>query len=184
MWLLITENLTYLLEYATLCNMSRRLTARQEIFAQQIYLGKTATDAGKLAGYNPKWISQDCDKLLKNPNIQARFEEIRRENLGLLPEEVADATERRKKLTEILRNTPGEVMPHHIIQASDQLNKMDKLYSEVPTGYNDNRQYNIYIQGDEAKANLEQLLAGKKPQLTGGADATIKEEESGENEES
>ena len=47
-------------------------------------------------------------------------------------------------------------------KAIDLLNKMDKLYEAGISNFQDNRQINIYIQGNDAKKKLERLLSGEK----------------------
>lgn len=56
-----------------------------------------------------------------------------------------------------------KVKLHSPTQAIDLLNKMDKVYSDNPAGFQDNRQYNLIIQGEEAKKKLGLLLSGTRP---------------------
>ena len=60
--------------------------------------------------------------------------------------------------------TITKIKLHNPIQAIDLLNKMDRIYTEGPPTWNDNRQYNIIVQGEDAKKNIEWLLSGGKPQ--------------------
>jgi phage terminase small subunit len=47
-------------------------------------------------------------------------------------------------------------------QAIDLLNKMDKLYSDVPAGTTNNTQINIYVQTPKAEALLQRVLSGER----------------------
>lgn len=58
------------------------------------------------------------------------------------------------------------------VRAADLLCKIKGAYEVTPPVVQDNRQYNIYIQSDEAKKKLERLLAGEKPLLIEGSDAS------------
>lgn len=49
---------------------------RHEKFAQEIFQGKSATEACKRAGYAPKSAGADGHRLLKNANIQERVAEL------------------------------------------------------------------------------------------------------------
>jgi len=51
---------------------------------------------------------------------------------------------------------------HNPIQAIQELNKMDHIYDEKPQ-FNDNRTYNIIVQGDGAREKVNQVLEGKRP---------------------
>lgn len=55
------------------------------------------------------------------------------------------------------------------ISAIQELNKMDHIYDEKPQ-FNDNRTFNIIVQGDEAREKVNQLLAGKRPAIEGEDD--------------
>jgi len=56
------------------------------------------------------------------------------------------------------------ITPAHILTAIAEQNKMERIgTTDDKPQYNDNRQYNIIIQGDDNKAKLQQLLSGEKP---------------------
>ena len=56
------------------------------------------------------------------------------------PADIADVAERRAFLTTILRQPLPEYIPvHSMILASDQLNKLDRLYGPETPIYQDNR---------------------------------------------
>jgi len=73
---------------------------------------------------------------------------------------------RKERLAEIITTPikPDKIKVGHIIAAIKELNLMEHIY-EPDTSYQDNRQYNIIIQGEEAKDKLNQLLQGKVPEL-------------------
>lgn len=73
-----------------------------------------------------------------------------------------------------------KIRMHSPMTAIDLLNKMDKVYSEIPPGYQDNRVINIIVSSDKAKeltekANLR-LLGGENERKAEGA-GEVKEEE-------
>jgi len=79
--------------------------------------------------------------------------------------EIMPIYQRKERLAELIATKipADKVNAANIIAAVDILNKMDKVYTDFPTGNIDNRQYNIIIQGgDEAKERLERLLAGTR----------------------
>ena len=55
-----------------------------------------------------------------------------------------------------------EVSAREVVMAIAETNRMTHIYDEKPQ-YQDNRQYTIVVQGDEAKARFNELLAGKMP---------------------
>lgn len=78
---------------------------------------------------------------------------------------VMDVDERKRRLSRFARETQYTPIgsPNRVsaIQSIQELNKMDKVYSDFPMGLQDNRTYNIIITGgEEAKARLERLLSG------------------------
>lgn len=72
---------------------------------------------------------------------------------------------RKEVLAEIaLHPNETPVSPRHRIAAVKELNLMEHVYQE-DRSYQDNRQYNIIIQGESAKGQLESMLKGKVPEL-------------------
>lgn len=57
-------------------NCKTELNPRQEIFAQEIALGKTQENAYIAAGYSEKGARINASKLLTNHNISARVQEL------------------------------------------------------------------------------------------------------------
>lgn len=78
-----------------------------------------------------------------------------------MPKQTLTRKEKRQLLAQYAKMNPEKANP---VEAIRELNRMDREY-ELPIGGNDNRQYTIIIQGDEAKLKLEQLLSGKIPEL-------------------
>ena len=62
-----------------------------------------------------------------------------------------------------------KVRLHNPMTAIAELNKMDHIYDEKPQ-YQDNRTYNILVQGDEARDRFSKLLEGKRPVEIEGED--------------
>ena len=105
------------------------LSQRQEIFCNQIFLGKTASEAAIIAGYG-EYAATNTTKLLKATNVLARIDELRRLNTNGT---IATVKERKEKLSEILRKPlPEQVRPRDMILAAGELNKMDGIY-QLPT---------------------------------------------------
>ncbi len=81
-----------------------------------------------------------------------------------LPEMTVEEGKRRlsRFAREDIRDQFGHPKRASAIQSIDLLFKANKVYTDFPTGLQDNRQYNIYIAGGEQdKANLRALLAGQ-----------------------
>ena len=76
------------------------------------------------------------------------------------PKETLTKRQRYQLLSVYAKMNPEKANPINAIQ---ELNKMDHIYDEKPQ-YQDNRHYTIVVQGDEAKARFNELLAGKMPQ--------------------
>lgn len=57
-----------------------KLNPRQEIFAQEIAIGKTQENAYILAGYSKKTARIGASKMLTNANISARVKELQNKN--------------------------------------------------------------------------------------------------------
>jgi len=64
------------------------------------------------------------------------------------------------------RATVVKLRLHNPISAISELNKMERIYEVMPP-MQDNRQYNFYIEGSEAKEKLKRLIAGEKPIIEG-----------------
>ena len=99
---------------------------KQAKFCLEFLRTGNATEAYKAAGYNPRSdaVAAVCaSQLLRKPNVQKYLDELRKE---MDVEIIADAFERRVKLTKILRD--GESSAYDITRAIDILNKMDGLY--------------------------------------------------------
>ena len=101
------------------------LTPKQEKFVQGIVDGKTQTDAYKNA-YNTAKMSdssiyQEASRLMNNPQITARIEELRQRIDERL---IMSAKKRAEKLTEFINDED----PLTAMKAIDILNKMTGEY--------------------------------------------------------
>ena len=99
---------------------------KQMKFCQEFLRTGNATAAYKAAGYNPRSdaVAAVCaSQILRKPKVKKYMDDLRKE---MDVEVIADAFERRVKLTEIIRNKESSVSD--IMKAVDILNKMDCLY--------------------------------------------------------
>lgn len=116
-----------------------------------------------------------CLSLIIMPLSKARDrlrKRIQSGNLQPSPTEVLESMplyKRKERLADIINTpiSPEQIKPGTIIAAIDILNKMDNVYEEKAQ-YQDNRQYNIIVSGDEARGKVERLLQGERPQITEG----------------
>lgn len=141
------------------------LTPKQEAFCCFFVILRNATLAAERAGYegNNDTLRNTGSDNLALPCIKARISQLISQQIT--PEiAIASVSERKSRLTEILRSkieTP--IRPDHVIQASDQLNKMDRLYSEAALVNNDNRVVNIYVKDNETKEAINLLRSLPEP---------------------
>ena len=99
---------------------------KQMKFCKEFLRTGNATAAYKAAGYTPRSdaVAAVCaSQILRNPKVKKYMDDLRKE---MDVEVIADAFERRVKLTEIIRNKESSVSD--ITKAVDILNKMDCLY--------------------------------------------------------
>jgi len=94
---------------------------------------------------------------------------------------VMDLDERKRRLSRFARenayNKYGQPFRTSAIQAIQELNKVERVYTDYPGGLQDNRTYNIYIAGGESeKRRLELLMAGKLLHGGGKAQDVVAEE--------
>ena len=99
---------------------------KQAKFCLEFLRTGNATAAYKAAGYAPRSDAAAAvcaSRLLRNDNVQEHLAKLRKD---LDKEIIADAFERRVKLTAILRDKENSVSD--ITKAIDILNRMDALY--------------------------------------------------------
>jgi len=73
--------------------------------------------------------------------------------------------ERKQVLKEIaLHAIQKPVSAGHKIAAIRELNLMEQIY-QIPPNFNDNRTYNIIIQGEDARKDFDFIMSGRKPEL-------------------
>lgn len=99
---------------------------KQAKFALEFLRTDNATTAYRAVGYTPRndaVAAAAASKLLRNDKVKEYMKKLREDMDG---EIIADAFERRVKLTTILRNPDNSTSD--IIKAVDVLNKMDGLY--------------------------------------------------------
>lgn len=149
-----------------------RLTAKQEAFIVNYVISPNhnATQAAIKAGYSPRTAAVSASENLNKPYVIARRKELEDKIAAskLLPE-----LERREILARLARETHFQpVTAGDRIRSIDTLNKLDKLYSDTPPGYQDNRVLNIIVLNAETK-NLIADIADwtRKPQV--GAESQV-----------
>ena len=99
---------------------------KQAKFCLEFLRTGNATESYKAAGYTPRSdavAAAAASKLLRNDKVKEYMKKLREDMDG---EIIADAFERRVKLTAILRNPDNSTSD--TIKAVDVLNKMDGLY--------------------------------------------------------
>lgn len=104
------------------------LSVRQEKFCLEYAKSGNATEAYKLAGYQPKSekaAGANAARLIGNDRVQARLQELQRETA--IPA-IADAQEIQSLLTEAMRNCAANGDVLGICKTADILNKMHGAY--------------------------------------------------------
>ena len=105
-------------------------------------------------------VDHEAMVLMDNPHIANRITNLRTTSESHDPL-ICAPNERKRKLSEIVR-TPvdiQEVRPRDIVSASDQLNKMDRLYAEsAPTSQS--YTLNVIVDTPETRGLIDRLLAG------------------------
>jgi len=145
--------------------LANKLTRRQEAFATLIFQGMTQRKAWVEAGYSPNYPIEVLDVkasvLANSPKIKERLNQLREK---LDDELVAPLIERKRIATEVARADMRQpITAREKVLAISELNKMEHIYDEKPQ-FQDNRVYNILVQGDEAKDRFNKLLEGRMPQ--------------------
>ena len=141
----------------------KRLTAKQEAFSVYYFKFRDPDKAAILAGYSRKTAAVIASQNLNKVNIRKRLAEL---GAKVESDAVGTVSERKKRLTAMYRADfdIATITPAHILTAIAEQNKMERIgTTDDKPQYNDNRQYNIIIQGDDNKAKLQQLLSGEKP---------------------
>jgi len=128
-----------------------RLTQKQETFCLKYFELGNASEAALIAGYSPRTVRAIASINLTKVNIQERIKELRQK---VEDESIASVLERKQRLTAFIReNNYGKfgINRQSNITASDQLNKMEKLYTEGNTVNIDNRKVEINIGDPKGK---------------------------------
>ena len=143
-----------------------KLTPKQERFALNLFKGLSQRQAYIQAGYSQRAEPATIDN---NAYILANSNEII-ERLNELTSQASESAKmpinrRFRRLAE-LADMPveKEVSAREVVMAIAETNRMTHIYDEKPQ-YQDNRTYNILVQGDEAKDRFNKLLEGKKPEV-------------------
>jgi len=145
-----------------------KLTQKQETFCIKYFELGNASEAARLAGYSPKYAATHTTRWLNMANIKERLQGLRQKAED---DSVANVLERQQRLTAFLRednyNKYG-ISRQSNIAASDQLNKMDKLYTDGNTVNVDNRKVEINL-GDpkEKLLSLINRLANRAGETEG-----------------
>lgn len=133
---------------------------RYETFCQELFSGKSQTEAAKIAGYKPSAAAVIATRLVKKSECVARLNELKE---LAADSAVMSVRERKLKLTEIARkdwiNKDGPTAAP-VISAIHTLNRMDNVYKDQPVNQ-DNRQYNILVMSESGKRNLQRVINGE-----------------------
>jgi len=138
-----------------------KLTARQEQFAINLFKGMTQRQAWVEAGYSNNYsiaiVDTHASVLADSDKIKVRLKELREPTVTTATMEVS---EKREFYAEIKRNGKEETITR--LRATDYDSKLARHYEETPV-WQDNRQWNIIVQGDEARKKVYKLLSGERP---------------------
>lgn len=102
--------------------MAKKLTAKERAFVERYLVDGNATQAAIRAGYSAKTAAAIASENLRKPHIADAIETARK---PLSDATIADATERRQRLSVIARTSENV---RAVIAAIDGLNKMDGVY--------------------------------------------------------
>lgn len=112
--------------------LNRKLTGKRQRFVAQFVLDGDGANAARRAGYSAKSAKVIACRLLKLPEIQSAIANQRDAivNQPIVERHgtIADATERRERLSAIFRDETAH--PIARLKAADILNKMDGEYIE------------------------------------------------------
>jgi len=144
-----------------------KLTQKQETFTLNLFKGMSQREAYIQAVYSPNALQSTRDRnasALANSNkVLTRFNELRQKAED---ESIALPKERKQRLTEFVRedieSDKGVPLRHSNILATQELNKMEKIYSNGATVNVDNRTLNIIVNSDKAKELTEKLIEGER----------------------
>lgn len=147
-------------------NKKNKLTPKQERFALNLFKGLSQRQAYIQAGYSSNGADNTLDQhayeLASRDGILARLQELTNQASGSA---IMPINRRFKRLAE-LADMPveKEVSAREVVMAIAETNRMTHIYDEKPQ-YQDNRTYNILVQGDEQRDRFNKLLEGKKPEV-------------------
>lgn len=144
--------------------MKNKLTPKQERFALNLFKGLSQRQAYIQAGYSKNGNDNTTDilahELANSPKISQRLKEW----TELAAREAKMPLNRRFKrlaqVADMLIEKP--VSAREVVMAIAETNRMDHIYDEKPQ-FQDNRVYNILVQGDEQRDRFNELLKGKRP---------------------
>lgn len=152
------------------------LTPKQEAFARYLFEGLSQREAWIKAGYSNKYPVEYIDShacvLAAKEKVKARYEELQKQADD---KSIASVLERKQIATQGIR---GELREIEIIEQPDgakikkiktspraqyitELNKMEHIYSDVPSVNIDNRKIEIYVGTDKGKQLTERILDGE-----------------------
>ena len=143
-----------------------KLTPKQERFAINLFKGLSQRQAYIQAGYSSKsnghTLDENAFKLANSNVILMRLNALQGETKD---QTIADVKERKQAATKVIRiGVEKPVTAKELVMAVSELNKMEHIYDEKPQ-YQDNRTYNILVQGDEQRDRFNKLLEGKRPEI-------------------
>lgn len=141
-----------------------KLTPKQELFTNYIFQGITQRKAWELAGYSTNYPVEDIDTnaciLANSTKVKQRLNELK---ATLNKQSWATVEQRKNRLTQFINediiNEKGVPLRASNLQATDILNKMDKLYSEQAQTYNDIKVLIVYEGGKDVNRGSQEAIS-------------------------
>ena len=147
----------------------RPLTLKQRKFVEALPLSNSATEAAIKAGYSnsSEAASVRATELVRNSRVVPAIVAAQQALAGAA---IADARERKTWLSKVLRNVNADEpqTTQAGLAASDQLNRMERIYAPETPGstYNDNRtQVLMAYSVEQLEALLVAMKAGERKAL-------------------
>ena len=147
---------------------SRSLTLKQRRFVQALPTASSQTQAAIIAGYSSKGNTpaQKASETVRKGYVQ---EALAIQEKAAANAAIANLVERKSWLSKVLRNVNAdEPQPVQAgLAASDQLNRIERVYSEpAPTGDTYNTQMFVGYSAEELRAIVAAMKAKELPDAT------------------
>jgi len=151
----------------------RPLTLKQQAFVRELPLSKSATEAAIKAGYSAtgNTATVKASQLVRNGNV---LPAIKAAQEAATSAAIATLIERKEALSRVLREPETGPYPiQAVIAASDQLNRMERVYDDRTPVVHDNRtQILMAYSPEQLRALLEAMKAEDETPLEAGDQGT------------